>query len=288
MMLDDKKIYQEQSKIEKPYFKSLREYSGASSIHGLAYLFEDRLIFYEKVLWLLTVFFAALFALLSSLSTYRNWKDDPILTSVATTAYSVQQVPFPSITICPQGAANDIVDAAIFKQFIDYLTENNIVYDDLSEEEVRNQTYNFLNDRYPGAKQLPNQLVRMLGSPDVKPDSKIESTAIYNPEDVENCEDPASSQSMLNSKGQEEGGKNIDEQCPSEFRKVSSDSCWHIPSEEMTYDEGSAYCKDKGNGTAEMLRITSSDEIAELYDLRKFTGNDKFYSPILFQTKYLC
>ena len=283
-MLDDKKVCLEKSKIEKPYFRSLKEYSGASSIHGLAYLFEDRLIFYEKGLWLLTVFFATLFAILSSLSTYRNWKDDPILTSVETTAYSVQKVPFPSITICPQGAANDIVDAAIFKQFIDYLTENNIVYDDLSEEEVRNQTYSFLNDRYPGAKQLPNQLVRMLGSPDVTPDSKIESTAIYNPEDVENCEDPAPSQSMLNSKGQEEAGKNIDEQCPSEFRKISSDSCWHIPSEEMTYDEGAAYCKDKGNGTAKMLKLTSSDEIAELYDLRKFAGKDHFYLKILFRT----
>ena len=281
-MLDDKKVCQEKSKIEKPYFRSLKEYSGASSIHGLAYLFEDRLIFYEKCLWMLTVFFAALFAILSSLSTYRNWKDDPILTSVETTAYPVQKVPFPSITICPQGAANDIVDAAIFKQFIDYLTENNIVYDDLSEEEVRNQTYNFLNDRYPGAKQLPNQLVRMLGSPDVKPDSKIESTAIYNPEDVENCENPDSIQGMLNSKSQEEGGKNIDEQCPYGFQKISSDSCWHIPSEEMTYDEGVAYCKDKGNGTAEMLRIISSDEISELYDLRKFAGKVNFLLRILF------
>ena len=271
-MLDDKIVHHGKSKLEKPYFKSLKEYSGASSIHGLAYLFEDRLIFYEKGLWLLTVFFAALFAILSSLSTYRNWKDDPILTSVETTAYPVQKVPFPSITICPQGAANDIVDAAIFKQFIDYLTENNIVYDDLSEEEVRNQTYNFLNDRYPGAKQLPNQLVRMLGSPDVKPDSKIESTAIYNPEDLEDCESSASSEIILSSEGENKSMSEIDDICPSGFQKTSSESCWHIPSQEMTYEEGASYCKHKGNETAKMLTLVDSNEISYFYHLRKFSG----------------
>ena len=52
----------------------------------------------------------------------------------------------PSITICPQGGANDIVDAAIFKQFLDYLEDKNLSYDDLSDSQVRDETYNFLNE----------------------------------------------------------------------------------------------------------------------------------------------
>ena len=126
-----------------PYSKSVSEYSSASSIHGLFYLSEDRREFYEKALWFIVVVSASLFAITSSIKAYNQWQDDPILTSIATTAYPVQNVPFPSITICSQGAANEIVDAAIFKQFVDYLKEKNISYDDLSEDEVREETYNF-------------------------------------------------------------------------------------------------------------------------------------------------
>ena len=64
--------------------------------------------------------------------------------------------------------------------------------------------------------------------------------------------------------------------CPLEFQKITSDSCWHIPFEEMTYNEGAQYCKIKANGTAEMLTLKSSDEISELYTLRKLAGNGNF------------
>ena len=132
-------------KMKRPYSKSIKEYSAATSIHGIFYLFEDRLVFYVKALWFIIVVLATTFAIISSLSAYRKWVNDPILTSVATTAFPVQKIPFPSITICPQGAANEIVDAAIFKQFVDYLAEKDILIDDLNEDEVREETYKFLN-----------------------------------------------------------------------------------------------------------------------------------------------
>ena len=96
-----------------PYFEtSLKEYSEATSIHGTSYLLANRLIFYEKAFWFVMVALAVTFALSSSLSTYNKWIEEPILTSVATTAYPVAKVQFPSITICAQGCLLYTSDAA--------------------------------------------------------------------------------------------------------------------------------------------------------------------------------
>ena len=64
-------------KHQPPYFKSVNEYSQATTIHGISYLFEDRFIFYEKALWFLFVTSALIFAVLSSLSAYQKWIDEP-------------------------------------------------------------------------------------------------------------------------------------------------------------------------------------------------------------------
>ena len=256
-----------------PYFKSLKEYSEATSIHGTSYLFANRLIFYEKALWFVIVAVAVLFAVLSSLSTYNKWIEDPILTSVATTAYPVGKVQFPSITICAQGAANDIVDAAIFKQFVEYLEGKNLIYDQLSEEEVQQETYNFLNDRYPGSRQLPNQLVRMLGSPDVEPDNKIESRVILNPEEVTACYSPSNlNQNITNVESRRKKRELISMECPEGFAITGSGSCWHSSTQSMTYEEAVQYCNDQGNGIGEILHFLDDDEITELYQMLKLQG----------------
>ena len=257
-------------KIQPPYRKSAKEYSQSTTIHGMSYLFENRLVFYEKALWLLFVISALIFAVLSSLSTYRKWNDEPILTSVATTAYPVQRLPFPSITICPQGGANDIVDAAIFKQFVEYLEDKNLSYDDLSESQVRDETYDFLNDKYPGSRQLPNQLVRMLGSPDVEPENKIQARAILNPEDAIECSTPNTTDDNGNARKKR---NTVYGDCPNDFRETGYGSCWHTSTQSMTYDEAVAYCGGQGNGGSAVLTFSNPDEIEYLYEKIKPKGS---------------
>ena len=261
--------WKNKDKIRRPYLKTAEEYSQSTTIHGISYLSAGRFVFYEKALWFLFFTSALIFAILSSLSAYRKWLDEPILTSVATTAYPVHKVPFPSITICPQGAANDIVDAAIFKQFVDYLEEKNLSYDDLSENEIRDETYNFLNDKYPGSRQLPNQLVRMLGSPDVDPENKIEAKAILNPEDDSGCSSPNTTQNNGNSRKKRNSG---DGECPDGFIETGYGSCWHTSPQTMTYDDSVTYCGNQGNGAGEVLWFLHDNEINKLYELLKPTG----------------
>jgi hypothetical protein len=50
---------------------------------------------------------------------YLDWQDQPVLTTITTTAYSVKQIKFPAVTFCSPGT--DVIIFNIFspKQFGD-------------------------------------------------------------------------------------------------------------------------------------------------------------------------
>ena len=58
-----------------------------------------------------------------------------------------------------QGMARETVDAAIVDQFKTYLRDKNKDFDELTEDEMKTESLNFLKDTYPGAKEPPNQIV---------------------------------------------------------------------------------------------------------------------------------
>lgn len=93
----------ERIKPSRPFSKTLIEYSSSSTTHGIFYIFErDRLVL-ERVLWFAVVIIAIMFAVSWSLLAYYEWQDVPMLTTISTTGLPIQDVPFPSITICAQG-----------------------------------------------------------------------------------------------------------------------------------------------------------------------------------------
>jgi hypothetical protein len=189
---------------------------------------------------------------------------------VATTGYPIEKVSFPSITICAQGAANDIVDAALFKQFERYLDKKNINFTALSTEGQMEQTQNFLADTYPGATKSPNQMVRMMGSPEVSVESKIESVAILNPNEFKNPDCPEV----------DEQGSSIpfyvQDNCPDGFTNVGpaeSGTCIHMSSSYMTHDDAISYCELQGDGNVILLAADPDEDIQplleELYSMIK-------------------
>ena len=48
------------------------------------------------------------------------------MTTISTTAYPIQNIDFPAITICSQGTAKDIMDKVLLRQFETYLRERGI------------------------------------------------------------------------------------------------------------------------------------------------------------------
>ena len=174
-------------KAKKPYFRTLKEYSSSSTTHGISYVFEDDRLIIERILWIVVVIIAIYIASSLSITAYVNWQENPVLTSVGTTGYPIEQVQFPAITICAQGSVREIVDAALVKQFREYVESLGKVYSELTDEEIQKYGKSFLNEYYPGAKFPPNQLVRMMSSPTADAEQTMKSEAILSPQPPNNC-----------------------------------------------------------------------------------------------------
>ena len=87
--------------------------------------------------------------------------------------------------------AKEIIDSALMRQFQEYLKENNKILSELTPEETKIESQNFLSSKYPGFKKPPNKLVELMSSPGANPGTTLESAAIVYPEDEKSCEAPS-------------------------------------------------------------------------------------------------
>ena len=197
---------------------------------------------------------------------------------MATTGYPIEKVSFPSITICAQGAANDIVDAALFKQFERYLAKKKLNFTALTTEEQIEQTQSFLSDTYPGATKSPNQLVRMIGSPEVSVESKLESVAILNPNEFKNPDCPEVEDPNNGRRKRQDASPTlyVEDTCPDGFTNAGpagSGTCIHMSTSYMTHDDAITYCESQGDGNSILLAADPDEDIQsfleELYNMVK-------------------
>ncbi len=81
---------------------SMQKFCDECSIHGVQYLAPSKQIL-ERCLWgVVIVLFSTLSVLVVS-SLFQNWEEQPIITTIDTMAYPVQKIPFPAVTVCPNG-----------------------------------------------------------------------------------------------------------------------------------------------------------------------------------------
>jgi hypothetical protein len=102
-------------------FQILHEYSEYSTIQGIVYIFQTRQSLVGRIVWVIIVAFMLLLGSYWSIQSYVDWQNNPVLTTVQTTAYPVKEIEFPAVTICGQGMSDDVISAAMFKQFFKYL-----------------------------------------------------------------------------------------------------------------------------------------------------------------------
>ena len=62
----------------------------------------------------------------------KDWQDSPILTTLTTTAYPVDNIDFPAVTICASGMNEEVFNAAFLQQFFDYLKQRNLIGSNIS------------------------------------------------------------------------------------------------------------------------------------------------------------
>ena len=154
-----------------------------------------------------------------------------------------------------KGASNDIVDARLFQQFFEYLENKKNDTNSFGSRKKRSinddDLISFLNDVYPGAQQIPTQMVRMLASPEISPDNKIESTALFHKRANNRCQADVS-------------------QCPESFFQLEEDGkCIFDPKQEMTMEDAYSYMPTIDNGNAKLFQFESLEKTKMLFEYVK-------------------
>lgn len=81
--------------------KTFVEYCESSTIQGLSYLVKESSAF-EKLWWYSTIGLCIIGCIYMSYRNYVNWKEKPIIVSLATKDVGIWEIPFPATTICPE------------------------------------------------------------------------------------------------------------------------------------------------------------------------------------------
>ncbi|XP_055534779.1 pickpocket protein 28-like [Wyeomyia smithii] len=91
-------------------FKSIRsgavslfeDFCSNSSIHGVRYFTDRKVIRCEKAWWILVFSLSLASCGLLIQQTYRKWEESPVIVSFVEKPTTVWQIPFPAVTICPE------------------------------------------------------------------------------------------------------------------------------------------------------------------------------------------
>ena len=216
--------------------EALEGYGSSATIHGMSYIFPRNNKFVERIFWIFAVVIGLYFATKWSCGIYISWKADPVLTTIENFAYPIQNIKFPSITICPQGADNDVLRSVLFKQFNEYLAKKNLQLDKLTVFEVQQESTRFLNETYPGAKQSPDKYVTLFRTQPLE--SNIKTQANLNPEDnLDQCNVTLDTEHLQ----KRETNSDI---CPPRTLPNGYGKCFHLGRDKKTYSDALNYCEN--------------------------------------------
>ena len=258
-------------KKDSPIVKTAKEYSSTSVIHGLAYTMSDKQSLLERLLWTILVCSAFLLSSYQLQVMYKDWQDKPVITVLDTVSLPIEEIEFPAITICPQGSSKDIMDAALFKQFKDFVLKKTANYTGNGERgkrenrlEISSMTIAewinlFYEEVWQGIQVKPTELLPLMTSND--PDNIVQGKTIWNSDKEELCDD-SSSQAAVDLIRQE-----MNPSCPNGFEMLDNKFCIHLGDYVATYGEAEFYCESKTLGGGNLLSLENQEQVENLRNI---------------------
>ena len=95
----------------------VKEYAARSTVHGISYIFDKRVGFLDRALWLLTVLGATTLALWMVSDSFSHWQMNQVITTLKTTTKPVTDLEFPAVTICADGQHLGLVEKVLFDMY---------------------------------------------------------------------------------------------------------------------------------------------------------------------------
>ena len=108
---------QKRANLRSRLMETTKEYASQSSIHGIGYIFDQKLGGLERLLWLIVVAAFLSLATFLTLDTWNQWQEEQVVTTLKNTAKPVTEVPFPAVTICGTGNHMSHVERRIQENF---------------------------------------------------------------------------------------------------------------------------------------------------------------------------
>ena len=260
---------------QTPFMKTLSDYASASVIHGVSYINPSGNTLGERILWLILVALAFAFASHEVRILYQSWQDNPVITVLDTVTLPIEEIEFPAVTICPQGSSKDIMNAALFEQFKDFVfdrTENLTNFeklkisrkrevaeselDYLTASNVENLIELFLVEVYGSNEIRPMELIQLLTSKE--PDNIVENKAIWITEETQDCN--GSSYDML----VDTLNKQANPRCPDGFDELDDQICIYVGEEVKTHAEAEFYCEEVSFGSDNLLVLETTEQFNKL------------------------
>ena len=126
--------------------KTLREYSEASSVHGVSYVFSKSLPLLDRLLWSLLTLAALALAAYWSMTAYNNWQENLVTTTLKDAAMPVTSLNFPGVTICTSGLNMEAVTRQLMKDFTTWKKEEKNI--SVDREQYENLLQEFLSLKF--------------------------------------------------------------------------------------------------------------------------------------------
>ena len=121
-----KRDRQRDHKMGKEAYDIVKDYSEYSTIQGILYIFQPNQTTFGKIFWIAVVIFMIVLGTFWSVEAYNSWQENPVITTVGTTAFPIKKIEFPAVTICGQGNNEEILAAGFLKMFSDYLSKKGV------------------------------------------------------------------------------------------------------------------------------------------------------------------
>ena len=165
--------------------------------------------------------------------------------------------------------ARETVDAALVEQFKTFLKNKDMNFDNLTTDELKTESLNFLIEKYPGAKEPPNQLVELMTSPSAA--ASLANMEMVNPEEKKQCSDDGKS-------GNDKGDKKVENEetsgCPNSnwFKNIFGD-CIYFYGLPRTKQAAVEWCTSQNSQLLEMPEERAS---VMYQDMQNGTWNKGF------------
>ena len=256
---------QEAKPLSSKIRESVDEYGSNSTIHGLRYITDPKIHSAGKIFW----FLVGIISL--SLTGYQifclqiQWRtQDATITTLETLNLPIDQIEFPSVTICPQGSVKSISKGIAFREFVQWIqTKSRLVNRRIKRSsslilpEPWNMTYieimedlkKFTKDFYGLVEGSPVQLASMLNSEN--PEQMLYNEALLFPNGEKYCDE--FTEEELEDEINQALNQNF---CPSGFSFIKGIGCVMPTNFQMTFNEAVAFC-NSFDKDASVLRLDS-------------------------------